>query len=42
MKIGFVTDKEEYRIFLGISLHLIHPKLADVLETQRICQIEDK
>lgn len=41
-KVTFIADQEEDGIFLSIGLHLVHPKLADVVEAERVGEIEDE
>jgi len=42
LKIGFVTDKEKYSIFLSVHLDLVHPKLNNTIEWCDVCNVEYK
>lgn len=41
-KVAFIADEEEDGIFFGVGLHLVHPKLADVVEAEWVGEIEDQ
>lgn len=42
LKIGFVTDKEKYSIFLSVHLDFVHPKLNNTIEWRDVCNVEYK
>lgn len=42
LQIWLIPDEEKYCIFFSISFHLVHPKLADIFETEWICQIKNQ
>lgn len=41
-EVAFIADEEEDGIFFGVGLHLVHPKLADVVEAEWVGEIEDE
>lgn len=42
LQIRFVTDQKENSVFLSICFHLVHPELANIVETERVSEIEDQ
>lgn len=41
-EVALVADEEEDGVFLGVGLHLVHPELADVVEAERVGEVEDQ